>query len=209
LAIDAGELPAELDPRHWLQAGAEVIENGLSELPSRLTHQMSIPIAYWSAECCAVVAFMQFRRDYDTGQVWAATCTVPYAREDGQWVPPRHSVFYWQSYAFDPVTDPGCDRHLDGNAMTYGAVGENAGHEPGQPASVTLGHVSPAVRYLAVIQDGRQDYRPLQSHFGAWVVCLEQPGIFDVAAFDSDGSLLACLEHPFPFTRHLRRRPSK
>jgi hypothetical protein len=186
-----------------------VIESGLPELPSRLTHQMSIPISYWSGECCAVVAFMQFRRDPDTGQMWAATCVVPYAREDDRWVPPRHDVFSWRSFAFDPVIDPGYDRHLDGNAMTYGDAGENAGHEPGRPASFTLGNLSPSVKYLTVIQDGQQDYRPLQSHFGAWVVCTEQLGIFDVAAFDAQGRLLACLEHPFPFTRHLRRRPSE
>jgi hypothetical protein len=57
------------------------------------------------------------------------------------------------------------------------------------------------VKYLAVIQNGRLDYRPLRSHFGAWAVCVEKPGIFDVAAFDSNGKLLKCLEHPFPLHR--------
>jgi hypothetical protein len=36
--------------------------------------------------------------------------------------------------------------------------------------------VSPEVKYLAVIQDGQQDYRPLQSHIGTYLVCLEKPG---------------------------------
>jgi hypothetical protein len=35
-------------------------------------------------------------------------------------------------------------------------------------------------------------------------VCVEKPGIFDVAAFDADGKLLKCLEQPFPLHR-LRR----
>jgi hypothetical protein len=90
--------------------------------------------------------------------------------------------------------------------MTYGVFREGDSHEPGRPASSALGHVSPDVKYLAVIQDGQQDRRPLQSHFGAWTVCVEKPGTFDVAAFDSDGKLLKCLEHPAPFPRHRRPR---
>ena len=161
------ELPTELDPRHWLQAGAHVIENGLPELPETLSHAMSIPICYWSAGCCAVVTFMRFLPHPQGGHIRAMTSTVPYRREGDRWAPPDGRTFIWQSYAFDPVTDPGFDQHLDGNSMTYGNVAERDSHQPGQPASTALGHVSHAVRYLAVIQDGRQDYRPLQSHFGA------------------------------------------
>ena len=80
--------------------------------------------------------------------------------------------------------------------MTYGSFEYRDSHEPGRPGTVVLGHVSPDVIYLAVIQDGQQDYRPLQSHFGAWAVCVEKPGAFDVAAFDSDGKLLTYLERP-------------
>jgi hypothetical protein len=45
--------------------------------------------------------------------------------------------------------------------MTYGEFAESDSHEPGQPASTAVGYISPAVRYLAVIQDGRQDFRRL------------------------------------------------
>jgi len=38
----------------------------------------------------------------------------------------------------------------------------------------------PQVKYLAVVQDGRKDRGPLESHFGAWVFCTEQPGPFEV-----------------------------
>jgi hypothetical protein len=159
------DLPRPLDPRFWLETGARVIEQGLPELPAALNHRMSIPIAYWSGECCAVVTFMQFRSDRD-GVGWAATCTVPFARQGSHWNPPQNHAYLWSSYAFDPVTDPGFDGHMDGYAMTYGDLLQSD-HEPGQPANTALGHVSPAVRYLAVIQDDRQDYRPLHSHFGA------------------------------------------
>lgn len=206
LATGAGELPAELDPRHWLQTGAEVIEHGLPELPPQLTYQMSIPLCYWAAECCAVVTFMRFHPRPDDGYMTAMTCTLPYSRYDGRWIPPQGTRTSWLSYGFDPVIEPDYDRHLDGSNMTYGQLRERGGHEPGQPASSALGYVSPEVKYLAVIQDGQQNYRPLQSHFGAWTVCVEEPGAFDVAAFDSAGKLLKCVECPPPFHRHRRRR---
>jgi hypothetical protein len=173
VAAESGEPPAELDPRRWLQTGAEVIEHGLPELPPQLTYQMSIPMCYWAAECCAEVTFMRFLRRPEDGHMAALTTTVPCARQDGRWVPPRGNQHLLSSYAFDPVTDPDYDRHLDGSAMTYGKFRGGDSHEPGHPASSALGHVSPAVKYLAVIQDGHQDYRPLQSHFGAWAVCVE------------------------------------
>ena len=206
VATGSSAPPAELDPRRWLQTGAEVIEHGLPELPPQLTYQMSIPMCCWAAECCAEVTFMRFLRHPEDGHMAAMTTTVPYARQDGRWVPPRGNQYHLSSYAFDPVTDPDDDRHLDGSAMTYGRFRVGDSHEPGHPASSAVGHVSPAVKYLAVIQGGHQDYRPLQSHFGAWAVCVEKPGSFDVAAFGSDGKLLQCLEHPSPLHR-LRRPP--
>lgn len=208
VATGTGELPAELDPRRWLRTGAEVIEHGLPELPAQLTHQMSIPMCCWAAECCAEVTFMRFHPHPEDGHMAAITTTVPYARHDGRWVPPQGNQYHFSSYAFDPVTDPDYDydRHLDGSPMTYGRFRGGDSHEPGHPASSALGHVSPAVKYLATIQDGHLDYRPLQSYFGAWAVCVEKPGTFDVAAFDGDGKLLQCLEHPSPLNRPRRPR---
>ena len=205
LAAGTGQLSPGLDPRHWLQTGAGVLDHGLPGLPGQLTHEMSVPLCCWAAGRCAAVAFLQFHRDPDDGRVQAMAATVPYTRQDGRWVPPQGSISYWWSFKFDPVSDPGRDLSLDGRAMTYGNVREPESRQAGQPGSITFGSASPDVKYLAVIQDGRLDRRPLQSHFGTWIVCLEQPGTFDVAAFDTHGSLLACLEHPFPLTRHLRR----
>jgi len=50
----------------------------------------------------------------------------------------------------------------------------------------------------ALIQDGHEDRRPLQSHFGAWVVCAERLGPFQVAGLASDGTPLATLDYSFP-----------
>jgi hypothetical protein len=48
---------------------------------------------------------------------------------------------------------------------------------------------APEIKYLAVIQDGSEHRRPLESHFGAWIVCTEQPGEFQVAGLDEDGNV--------------------
>lgn len=128
-------------------------------------------------------------------------------KRDRGWTAPTSGSFFYSSYAFDPVADPGYAGHLDGNALTYGRLTTYTDNpEPGEPASIALGYVGRQVTHLALIQDGRQDYRRLQSHFGAWMICTEQPGIFDVAAFDNRGLLLSCLEHPFPLARLRRPR---
>jgi hypothetical protein len=67
---------------------------------------------------------------------------------------------------------------------------------PGRPASIATGRAAPAIKYLAVIKDGHEDRRPLESHFGAWVVCTEQPGSFEVAGLDASGAVLARFPHP-------------
>jgi hypothetical protein len=68
-------------------------------------------------------------------------------------------------------------------------------------ASIVTGRAAPEVRYLAVVKDGHEDRRPLESHFGAWVVCTEQPGPFDVVGFSEDGDVLARLPESFPRAR--------
>jgi hypothetical protein len=52
------------------------------------------------------------------------------------------------------------------------------------------GRVAPEVKQIALIQDGQEDRRALESHFGAWVVCTEQPTPFVVTALAEDGSVL-------------------
>jgi len=56
---------------------------------------------------------------------------------------------------------------------------------------------APEVKYLAVIKDGHEGQRPLESYFGAWVVCTEQPRSFEVAGLDATGAVIASLPHPF------------
>jgi hypothetical protein len=63
---------------------------------------------------------------------------------------------------------------------------------------IVHGRVGPAVTQLALIHDGCEDRRPLESHFGAWVVCTEQASPFQVSALDASGAVLASIEESFP-----------
>lgn len=53
------------------------------------------------------------------------------------------------------------------------------------------GRAAPAVQYIALLQDDREDLRPLESHFGAWVTCTEQPSPYQIEGRDDDGNVLA------------------
>jgi hypothetical protein len=85
--------------------------------------------------------------------------------------------------------------------IVYGGSSQAGEVRPGHPAFIATGRAAPEVKYLAVIKDGHEDRRPLESHFGAWVVCTGQPGSFDVAGLDANGIVLASLPHPFRPTR--------
>jgi hypothetical protein len=80
--------------------------------------------------------------------------------------------------------------------MVRGGSSQAREVRPGRPAFIATGRAAPEVKYLAVVKDGHEDRRPLESHFGAWVVCTEQPGPFEVTALDATGTVLASLPHP-------------
>jgi hypothetical protein len=188
-------LPPELNPANMARTGIDVLEHGLLPLPEILRHEMAIPVAYWIAEQCAVVLVLQFRRHgHDEPEPMAME--VSYSRgEDGRWDPPTHIL--GGSFSHDPIRSPGSMRDMDGRPMVYGSSFQSGRVTPGHPAVIAAGRAAPDVKYLAVIKDGREDRRLLESHFGAWVVCTEQPGPFEVAALDASGAVLASLPHPF------------
>jgi len=109
-------------------------------------------------------------------------------REDGSWEPSRHVM--GRGYSHDPIRSPGSLRDLGGQLMVGGGGSYAAEPTPGRPASVITGRAAPEVKYLAVIKDGHEDRRPLASHFGAWVVCAQQPGPFEVVGLDANGTVL-------------------
>ena len=51
---------------------------------------------------------------------------------------------------------------------------------------------------LALIQDGHEDRRPLDNHFGAWVIRADKPGLLAVATLDENGTTLAEIEPTDP-----------
>ena len=175
------ELPPPFDPRNIVRTGLDVLDRGLPGLPDQLSYLMAIPVASWTAQHSAVVLFLQFRRH--GGSHHPGVLHVTYARTDTGWTADRH--FIGTGYSHDPVASPGSLRDLGGNAMVTGGGTDTKLH----------GRASPAVRYIALIQDGREDLRPLQSHFGAWVICTEQASPFQVEGRDADGNVLARIGH--------------
>jgi len=188
-------LPPEFNPRNLVQASLDVLEHGLPPLPDILTYEMAIPVAYWKGGQCAVVLVLRF--GYLTGEPTPVIMLVIYSRTaDGAWKMPTHVA--GTGFSHDPVADPGGQRDLDGRPMGCGGGSWAAETTPGYPASIVTGRAVPEVRYLAVVKDGHEDRRPLETHFGAWVVCTEQPGPFDVVGLSEDGDVLARLPQSFP-----------
>jgi hypothetical protein len=89
-------------------------------------------------------------------------------------------------------------RDPDGRAIVTSGNCWSLRPAPGEPAMVEHGRVGPAIAQIALIQDGHEDCRPLESHFGAWVVCTEQASPFQVAALDKNGTVLASIEESSP-----------
>ncbi len=184
---EAEDLPPEFDPKNMAQTGIAVLDHGLPALPDVLSYQMAIPVAYWAASRCAVVLFLQFSRHGRDRSPMAFMAT--FTRDQGQWKADSH----WGGTGFghDPIANPGDLRELDGRTMTVSG-GSGSDHPvPGRLAAIWHGRAAPAVKQLALIQDDHEDRRPLDSHFGAWVVCTEQPSPFHVTALDQNGTLLA------------------
>jgi len=87
--------------------------------------------------------------------------------------------------------------------MVRGGTSEAAEVTPGRPAFTAAGRAAPEVRSLVLIQDGREDRRLLESHFGAWVICTDRPPPLDLAGIDRNGNVVARLSFGPP-----RRRPT-
>jgi tetratricopeptide (TPR) repeat protein len=166
-------VPSDFDPRNLIRTGIAVLRDGLPPLPEVLTHRIAVPMAYWTARETAVVLFLRFRRHRRTWDPMALMAT--FTRRDGEWEADRH----WHSTGFhDPFTDPGGLHGLGGEAIVHS----------GGSGTIWHGTASGAVKDLALIQDGHEDRRPLDNHFGAWVVRAEKPGPFRVAAIDENGT---------------------
>jgi tetratricopeptide (TPR) repeat protein len=180
---EPAEVPAGFDPRNMTRTGIAVLENGLPQLPEVLTRHMAVPMAYWAARETAVVLFLRFHRHRRTWQPIALKVT--FTRLDGEWTA---DGTHWHGTDFhDPFTDPGGLHGLGGEPIVYSSTSDTIWH----------GTADASVKYLALIQDGHQDRRPLDNHFGAWIIRADKPGPFRVAAIDENGTTLAEIEPGF------------
>jgi len=185
-------LPPQFNPANMLRTGIEVLEYGLPALPETLTYQMAIPVAYWKAAQCAVVLVLRYTRPWRS-RPDPAQLMVTYSRApDGSWTPPSGAG--GTGFPYDPIARPGGAMHaLGGRRMVTGGTSHTREAAAGHPATIATGLASPEIKHLAVIQDGSEDRRPLESHFGAWVVCTEKPGEFEVAGLDQDSNTVASI----------------
>jgi hypothetical protein len=183
------KLPPQFDPRNIERTGLEVLSSGLPALPEELSYQMAIPVAYWTTQHSAVVLFLKFKprgRRHDP-RVQEAV----YNRVGTGWMAANDHmrVMARTSFAHDPIAAPGSQRDLYGSALVPRGISRPCEPAPGRPV-IQHGRAAHAVRYLAVIQDGKEDLRPLESHFGAWVVCTDQLSSAEIEARDADGNVL-------------------
>ena len=177
---EPAEVPAEFDPRNVARTGIAVLENGLPPLPEELTPRMAVPMAYWTAREGAAVLFLRFHRHRRAWDPWAIVAA--FTMRDGQWTV---TDTHWHGTDFhDPFTDPSGLHGLGGEAIVY------SGSSSGDGGTIPHGIAAPTVKSLAIIQDGHEDRRLLDSHFGAWIVRTDKPGPFRVAAIDENGSTL-------------------
>jgi len=203
------DLPPQFDPANMIRAGLDVLDHGLPGLPGTLSYKMAIPVACWKAEQCAVVLVLRFSR-HGRGTPHPIAIRVVYSRTGDGWRQPGSGYIFGGGFYHDPIARPGDRREMDGRPMVGGGTSQAQKVTPGHPAVIATGRAAPEVKYLAVTQDGQEDRRPLESHFGAWVVCTERPGSFDVAGIDQDGTVLASLRYAsrLPRWRDFRSLPA-
>jgi hypothetical protein len=186
-------IPPEFDPRHKSRIGLAALENGLPPLPAHLDYSMSVPVAFWIASVNAVVLFLQFSHLPD-GRFRPVAKMMSYARNGSTWNADRWVAGVGWSH--DPVAHPQDTRDLGGRAMVH-CGGTYSDHPaPGRLATIAVGRVGPVVTQIALDHDGVEDRRPLESHFGAWVVCVEHWSPYEIIALDRNGAVLAAVSGP-------------
>jgi len=183
-------LPPQFNPRNMIRVGHDVLDHGLPALPETLAYQMAIPMACWKADQCAVVLVLRYSR-HGRGKPFPIAMQVVYSRSEHGWKAPTHVA--GTGFSHDPVASPGNLRDLGGRLMVHGGTSEAAEVTPGRPAFTAVGRAAPEVQSLALSQGGREDRRPLESHFGAWVICTDSPPPLDLAGIDRSGTVVARL----------------
>jgi hypothetical protein len=170
---------------------SDVSRHGLPKLPEVLTYEMSIPVAFWTSAACAVVLFVHHSRQPGESPD-PVVSQGGYYRDGDRWR--AHPHWTGSGWSHDPISKPGDVRDLGGQAILADGGSFTGQPRPGRPAITVTGRVSPAVTAIALVRDGQEDRRPLRSHFGAWVVCLEQWSPCQVKALDKAGAVIGSVQ---------------
>jgi Tfp pilus assembly protein PilF len=199
-AAELDALPPLFDPRNLQRTGTSVLSHGLPPLPDQLSYLMAIPVASWTGQHSGAVLFLRFRprgRTHDAGlNVLAFTRThTGWATSSADHRRPAF-IGLMGGRGYDPIASGGSWPDMGGTTMFASGRTYARPPAPGFPALLLYGHAAPAVKSIALIQDGREDLRPLESHFGAWVICTEQESPLQVEGRDADGKTLARIFHP-------------
>jgi len=170
---------ADFESSNVAVLGPRVLDEGLPELPDVLTHTMWLPMAYWASTTCAAVLFLHYSKD--TEDEFSPGVMFPVFVRDGiSW----RLASRWISgtgWGHDPITSPD-SRGLGRRSIVIGGGLSNEHPEPGEPAVIRHGRVSPEVTEISFVQGGETQRRPIDSHFGAWVVCTEKWEPFTIQA---------------------------
>jgi len=104
-------------------------------------------------------------------------------------------ISHWHGIGFhDPFADPGDLRGLDERPIVISGGSHTDERVARRLAGIWHGTAAPAVRQIALIQDGHEDRRPLDSRFGAWVVCTENPAPCTVTELGQNGAALGSIQ---------------
>jgi len=164
-----------------------MLDVGLRSLPPVLTFSMTLPLAYWKGTSCSVVLFLRYTVLSD-GTFQPGVSFLSYHREGGSWIPNQYGGGAgWPS---DPIASPDSLSDLAGRHVVVcgGTVTDDP--KPNYPAIIAAGRVSPEVAEISFVQGKRIQRRPVDSHFGAWVVCSDKWEPYAVLAYDGAGRMI-------------------
>ncbi len=142
---------------------------------------MAIPIAHWAAREHALVLVLTLSRWEGDDDSTPVVSVLTFTRDGDRWTPPA-PLYLATGWHHDPLARPDSQRDLGGNPMVSGSGTKTMMH----------GRVIPGAMEISLIQDGHEDRRPLDSHFGAWIVCTDDDTApFEVEARDASGNTIA------------------
>ena len=173
--------------------GLRGLEEGLPEVPSKLTLESVIPMAQWKSSQLGAVLFLQYSKN-DDGTVAPGITRGIFRREVENWIPLKH--WSGSGWPHNPLVDADSDADLDGRSIHVS--GGSFGDQPrgGHPGIVINGRHSPRVKDISVTQDEVTLTVPANGHWGAWIVCLAEWSPYTMVALDEKGIELSLLQGP-------------